>query len=574
MSKAKEKERKGVEKEIEKLVKKANRAKDREDYEKTVALYQEIARLAGSIKDKRAVDFCLDAAKHSLKTGEDFKTGWSYKCAAVYSLAFKDFNNTINFGLKAIEYFSKSNSMYAVQWCYNLIGEASEKIEDYDLAIKSYRKSLEIEYSEEIDKKLKNLLKIIPHPTINQECEEEFTKEGKQTGIKIRVSNETKEILNNIKIVDEDSNEIETIPSLKPGETKTFRYRLVAEEGMKSPLSKVIWIDADGEKKEKKIGSLCIHVKPNIEIKPYLKNTLEIGKHSYFVISVMNHSKHPIEDVNLEIKFPVELKVQPVTGYSMKRVEPMEEKGFVFKVLPTVVGKTIVKPVVNFRDINGKFYRETPEPFMIEESLEAPPTLPIKTGPMMPVKKENIDQLKRTEEFKRYVESFMHPKEMSEPEYVKLTKKFRPVSTGYTLKGVDIETISNHVMEECKGMKLVGEHAFGDERLYMFAGGSTKTERTYLLTVVVKKENDFMHVAFRLYSDKEEGLDDFLGKVVNIIKYTIIAMSFATEIQKIEVKETINIIDSIVQRSRIGGKLRKKDKNIDIKDSVVQRTEL
>ena len=49
--------------------------------------------------------------------------------------------------------------MYIVQWCYNMIGEASEKIKDYELAVKSYKKSLEIEYSGEIDKKLKNLLK-------------------------------------------------------------------------------------------------------------------------------------------------------------------------------------------------------------------------------------------------------------------------------------------------------------------------------------------------------------------------------------------------------------------------------
>jgi len=63
-------------------------------------------------------------------------------------------------------------------------------------------------------------------------------------------------------------------------------------------------------------------------------------------------------------------------------------------------------------------------------------------------------------------------------------------------------------------------------------------------------------------------------KLSEILKYTIIAMSFATEIEKIEVKETINIVDSVVQRSKIGEKLRKKGKDVQIKDSVVQKTEL
>lgn len=161
MAETDEKERKRAEKEIEKLVKKAEKAKDKEDYPKAVALYQESARLAKSIDDKRAVDFSMDAARYSLKLGNNFKAGWSYKCAADHSFFFEDYNNAINFAMKAIKYFSKSDSMYIVQWCYNVIGKASEKIKDYDLAIKSYKKSLEIEHSGEIEKKIKNLTEIV-----------------------------------------------------------------------------------------------------------------------------------------------------------------------------------------------------------------------------------------------------------------------------------------------------------------------------------------------------------------------------------------------------------------------------
>ncbi len=157
MSKANEKERKRTEKEIEKLVKKAKMAVDEEDYSKAVTLCQESARLAKSICDKRAVEFSMDAARYSIKLGDNFKAGWSYKCAADHSFFFEDYNNTINFAMKAIKYFSKSGSMYIVQWCYNLIGEAGEKIEDYEFAIKNYRKSLEIEHSEDIEKKIKNI---------------------------------------------------------------------------------------------------------------------------------------------------------------------------------------------------------------------------------------------------------------------------------------------------------------------------------------------------------------------------------------------------------------------------------
>ncbi len=157
MAETDEKDRKKTEKEIERLVKKAKTAVNAEDYSKAVTLYQESARLAKSICDKRAVDFSMDAARHSIKLGDNFKAGWSYKCTADHSFFFEDYNNTINFAMKAIKYFSKSGSMYIVQWCYNLVGEASEKMKDYGLAIKNYRKSLEIEHSEEIEKKIENL---------------------------------------------------------------------------------------------------------------------------------------------------------------------------------------------------------------------------------------------------------------------------------------------------------------------------------------------------------------------------------------------------------------------------------
>ena len=147
-----------IEKEIAKMEKEARTRVDRENYSDAVTIYQEIARLAGSINDKRAVDFCLDAAKYSMKIKNSFRTGWSYKCAADHSFIFNDFNNAINFAMKAIDHFKKSGSLYAVQWCHNIIGRASEEIKDYGLAIKNYKKSLEIEHSDDIDKKIKELL--------------------------------------------------------------------------------------------------------------------------------------------------------------------------------------------------------------------------------------------------------------------------------------------------------------------------------------------------------------------------------------------------------------------------------
>jgi len=260
-----------------------------------------------------------------------------------------------------------------------------------------------------------------------------------------------------------------------------------------------------------------------------------------------------------------------VTGYNIERIASGEEKGFVFKILPTIIGKTVLKPVISFSDVYGRRYRKNIEAFVLEETF--PRSIATKAEAPETVDKENLNRLKYTEKFKRYLESFIHPKEMDEHEYIKLAQKFKSSIRGYTLKDVDVDKVANHIIEEYKGMSLVGQHADEEGRLYMFSG-ETNDGGLYLLTAVAKEDDNLVHVALKLYSNKEDELEDMLEKLSDILKYTIIAMSFATEIQKIEVKETINIIDSVVQRSKIGERIKKKDKELDIEDSVVQRTDL
>lgn len=150
-----------VEREMEDLLIEARKCVSKDDYSEAASVYQEMARLAHSINDRRAVDFCLDAANYAKKAKDEFKAGWSYKCAADYSLASKDFNNAVSFAMKAVEHLSKTDSMYVVQWCYNIMGRASEGMKDYELALKSYKKSLDIEYSDEIQERARKVEKLM-----------------------------------------------------------------------------------------------------------------------------------------------------------------------------------------------------------------------------------------------------------------------------------------------------------------------------------------------------------------------------------------------------------------------------
>jgi tetratricopeptide (TPR) repeat protein len=566
------KDKSKVEKEIDDSVKGAEKSLKRGEYLDAAAKYQEAAKLAESIHDKRAPDFCLEEAKCHIKLGKEFNAGWAYKCAAVYSLAFKDYGNAIIFASKASEFFSRADSLYAVQWCYNLIGEAGEKMGDFELAKKNYGKSLEIEFSEEIEKRINNLAGLVPSLVVEQKFGKGAFNEREKVDASLTLKNETNVMVSDVKLMGENAKVLESVQSLNPGESKTFKYTLTAEEKIKPLFLWMSWKDGRGVVLKKDVKPPVLSVIPDVEIKPYLKDKLEVGRKSTFVVSLINNSGQKIKDIEIEISFPVEFKVFPVTGYSIDCVEPGEEKGFVFKILPTTLGKTIVKPHVSFFDASGKRFEKIIEHFVLGEPVGTPSKARVEDGIEKPVSKNDFERVKYTEKFKKYLESFVHPKDIDESYYVRLTKTLKSATRGYTLKDVDIDTVSSHVLEECRSFALVSEHTSENYALFMLSGESTAS--AYLLTVVISAEDDLVHVAFRLYSENEDELEDILEKISDISEYTIIAMSLAKEIQKIEVKETINIIDSIVQRSKIGEKTRKKDKNVDIKDSIVQRTEL
>ena len=105
--------------------------------------------------------------------------------------------------------------------------------------------------------------------------------------------------------------------------------------------------------------------------------------------------------------------------------------------------------------------------------------------------------------------------------------------------------------------------------MFLFSGVNLDT--VYLLTVAVREEEGLLNVLFKAYSNIKEKLENFLNNIADIVEYTSMVMSSAKEVEKIEVKQVIKIIDSIVQRSQIGSPSAKTKETV-IKDSVVQRS--
>ncbi len=546
------------------------------DYKKAIDKFKEATRIFREMRDfEKSMDCENKIIALAEKEENAFDTAWAYRGISQDLYELGRYDVAIQNAKKSAENFNKENAFYAIKWCYNDLATMFEAKGDKVSAVEYYNKSNAIEKESEIEKKIDVLMNSIAHPVLEQSATKEKAVDGEDVGFSLKVKNETRGKIENVYIMDENGSTLNFIEDLEPGREKTFSYTVKAKGTyIEPPYSSVVWKAPSGNMVQRKIEKLTVEVDQKVYVTLHVKNKLTYGQETYFAVTVKNQSSTEMENIKLRIIFPIEIKVKSVNGYKIEKIAPDEEKSFIFKLVPLNIGKNVIENA--YVDFTNEKYETVKLPiksFVLEEVFENE-QIPVKTEPK-PLTKEEMSKVQKIHEDKKYIYSILAPKKIEPSEYVNLTKKLHSETSGYTLKGVDVKTVYMHVMEECRGLYIVSSRWNPTNSVMMFSGQSYEGE-TYLLTVVIDMKGDACNVAFRLYSSKEKDLKETLEKIAGIINYTIIIMSMAKEIEKIEVKEVINIIDSVVQRSKLGTATpipEKADKKIEIKDSVVQRTE-
>ncbi|HDT11812.1 MAG TPA: tetratricopeptide repeat protein, partial [bacterium] len=567
-----EKEKASIISRAQKILKDAEKEKN---YGKAIDKYRESAELFRDVKNYEKSIVCgKEIIKRAEKENNDFDIAWAHRGIALDMHELGEYDEAIKNSKTAAEIFGKANTFYAVKWCYNDIAMIFESKNDIVSALEYYGKSNSIEKEEEIEKKINALINSISHPTIRQSVDKTSAVDGEPVQFTLKLKNETKEKIENIYVMDEKGSTLNTIESLKPSEEKDFLYEVKAiGTYAEPPYSSVVWKNREGNILQRKIEKMTVEVNQKIGVGIHVKNKLTYGKETYLAITAKNQSSTPIQNVKLHLSFPIELKVKAVTGYKIENIGPGEEKSFIFKIVPLNVGKNVIEyAFIEFTNEKFEQIRIPIKDFVLEEVFENE-SLPVKSQPK-PLTEKELAKVEKIHEDKKYIYTVLSPKKMEPSEYVSLAKKMHSETCGYTLKGVDTKTVYMHVMEELKGVHVVSTHWGETNAVMMFSAQSFEGE-TYLLTVALDMRGDACNVAFRMYSSKEDGIKEILIRIAEIVNYTIIILSMAKEIEKIEVNEVINIIDSVVQRSKLGTAIHnpeKADKKIEIKDSVVQRT--
>lgn len=548
------------------ILKKIHESSKNGDTERTAWLYQTIsvmARRAGQWED--SIKYALLAVECSEREGRRFNAGWSYRSAAIAAGKKRDYKKAVEYAIKGADSFMLSESGYAAKWCYDIAAQACRDNGDLEDAMRFYKKGYSIEPDEETRMKIFKLKNILSHPTVDQYAEKEEVVEYEPVRFEVVVENHGDESIKNIMIGDKDARLTHDIASLGPGEVKVFSYETVGRLGyMYSPYNFMTWQNAKGKTLDMELQPASVLVRPKIQLNSYINPDPVINKKSELAITVKNLSSSPLYDVKLDAEFSQRVKAGKSSPNVFKKIAPGEEKGAEWEIEPVILGEQkIVWGVISMRDENGTEY-EAGMPQVSARVLEAP--------------HPEHKMFRKGEEFrleKKHFDSSITAYPLSESQYDSLSKKLWHQQRGYTMSGVGVDVVTHHVEENARDMSIVSRHELEHERMMSYSFILDKVH--YLLTVIVKEEEGFIHLVLKLYSENRENLSPVLKRVSDIMRYTINTETGAKEVEKVEIRKVINIIDSVVQRSKIGtggGEGKATDERIRIDDSIVQRSEV
>ena len=170
---------------------------------------------------------------------------------------------------------------------------------------------------------------------------------------------------------------------------------------------------------------------------------------------------------------------------------------------------------------------------------------------------------------------FLKEKIMQESEFVKLSLNSKHIEEGISFIGISVNEIVD-IIKSCSKNRLfiISDHEIENARILYLVGESIGDKTYYLLTAVILPYENLTQVALRVFSDKPYGLHGFLNEIAESVRHLVSSVQSAKEIGIIENKQVINIIDSIVQKTKFEGMINGGSVELNIEDSIIQRSNI
>ncbi len=173
------------------------------------------------------------------------------------------------------------------------------------------------------------------------------------------------------------------------------------------------------------------------------------------------------------------------------------------------------------------------------------------------------------------VRPFLKEKPITENEYRLLTSRSEFVLDGFSFKGISVNEMAEFIGKTSRHLLYrVKEYDIGGRKVFYLSGDALGENAYYLLTIVIQDHEGLTQVVLRAHSDRKHGLNGFIREMADSIRHLVSTIQSAKEIGIIENTQVINIIDSVVQKTNFDIGHGVDTVNMNIKDSIVQRSGL
>ncbi len=347
--------------------------------------------------------------------------------------------------------------------------------------------------------------------------------------------------------------DFETIPLLKVNEQQNMRINIKPTEAGDVPVDYAIRFsdlhDRTYFTKHTAMITISSGAVGNVEEKlaeigPDLKRGYEVlpNNDMRFGVRVENNSGFSIMDVQLFLDYPKSLL--SLQGNEIQYVGNIDPGGrrtasFVLKPLGCI-HKEKINGIVTYKDHIGN---------------------------------KHTFQMKPKEV--HCVRPFLKEKPITENEYRLLATRSEFVLDGFSFKGISVNEMAEFIGKTSRHLLYrVKEYDIGGRKVFYLSGDALGENAYYLLTIVIQDHEGLTQVVLRAHSERKHGLNGFIREMADSIRHLVSTIQSAKEIGIIENTQVINIIDSVVQKTNFNIGHEGEMVNLNIKDSLVQRSDL
>lgn len=135
---------------------------------------------------------------------------------------------------------------------------------------------------------------------------------------------------------------------------------------------------------------------------------------------------------------------------------------------------------------------------------------------------------------------------MTEEQFSKLYENHSCHVKGTVFKGISSESITNYIVDLSKGKRYVVKNSFVNGTHIIYLASTAKDKTYYLLTIIIRDEDDLTHVGLRACSNNEVGINNFIGEILSSLRNYINNIQSAKEVEKITINKSIQIIESTI----------------------------